>query len=1021
VQAIRELLQDRSPDEIAGCLGSGARYVAQIVPEVGEFSGVDPGSMASLDTEATRFSAFDATTAFLKAAAAKRPIAIVLDDLHAADVATVRLLEFLARNLHGARILAVATHRSGAEYRDPEVGSVLTSLAGSGRRLVLGGLDRNEVLELAATRTPGARPDWLIDRLHAHTEGNPLFVDEVIRLLMAQGALADPGTLVAGRLPVPDGVRDTIRRRLDPLGPDTRRVLASAAVIGPRFALETLASITGDSSAELVGHLDDARRAQLVEEDPEDVGRYRFAHTLVRETLYESLGGQERIALHGAVGDALAVLYGDRHDVPLSELAHHFLQAAPAGDPGGRAVDYAARAGERALESMAYEQAIELFGKALRALDLGPSNPTRRGSILLSLGQAEMRAGRLSAGRATLAKAAEVARHVDDPELLSCAALASAPWGLATAMSDEQGLVPLLEEALERLPPADGELRARLLARLAAAQYWSAPAELREALAGEAIEMARRVGDPSTLALVLSDAHLATWDPDSPARALPWAGEIYALAESVGNTELAMAAHSWRISLLLELGRMALADHEIEVFAESATRLHQQRAQAQSLLHRCARCLIGGDFEQAERLLESAAGYAGLLQQDQILSMRLAALAFVMRQAQGRLGELEGAVRQFAESQPAMPVWRGALLAVLRQTGSEPELRREYERLAADGFDSIPRDNLWLPTLAFLAECAFHLGDSRGARRLLELLAPYAGRNVVTPDVAYFGPVDRYLALLAAAAGEREEAAHWFESARALAGAMGAEPTCERLALDEAEVFGGGSSERAPEGRPAEGRPPVDRPPVDRPPEPAPVGGGGQLRRMGDMWELSSGGVQFHLKDAKGLHHLACLLAHPGRECPARALVAAAAPATGAAAPDAELSLRHGGEDDTGPLLDARAKAEYRQRMSELQEDIEEAEAFNDPERASRARAELDSLTRELSAAVGLGGRDRRSGGSAERARVNVTRALRATVDRVQQQDAGLGHHLQTCIRTGLFCSYDPGPGAGAWDVRASG
>ncbi|HET8672724.1 MAG TPA: AAA family ATPase [Thermoleophilaceae bacterium] len=1004
VQAIRELLKDRTAEEMAENLGSGAGYVAQIVPDVGELAGINPGSAPSLDSEATRFSAFDATASFIKSAASQRPIVVVLDDLHAADVATVRLLEFLARNLHGARILAIGTHRTAPEHRDSEIADALAALAGSGRRLVLGGLGRDEVLELAAARAPGSRPDWLIDRIHELTEGNPLFVDEVIRLLTAQGALAEPGALASGRLPLPEGVRDTIRRRLDPLQPATRRVLASAAVIGPRFAVETLAGISGQSSSELVGHLDEAQQARLVEELPEGVGRYRFAHALVRETLYESLGAQERIALHRAVGETLAGLHSHRPDVPLSELAHHFLQAAPAGDPHGRAVSYAARAGELALDSMAYEQAIELFGGALRALDLGPRDPARRGSILLSLGQAEMRAGRLAVGRATLAKAAEVGRQVADPELLARAALASAPWGLATAMSDEQGLVPLLEEALKRLPTADGRLRARVIARLAAAQYWSAPAERRQALAHEAIAMARRVGDPATLAFVLSDAHLATWDPDSPERALPWAGEIYALAGHVGNTELAMAAHSWRISLLLELGEIATADHEIEAFAEAATRLHQQRAQAQSLLHRCARSLIAGDFERAERLLEEAAGYAGLLQQDQILGMRLAALAFVMREAQERLEELEPAVRQFAESQPAMPVWRCALLSVLRQAGRDDELRRQYEGLASDGFASIPRDNLWLPALAFLAEAATRLGDGDGARRLLELLEPYAGRNVVTPDVAYFGPVDRYLALLAATAGQRERAARWFESARALATSMGAKNTCERLDRDEAETLGSRSpAQRAAAAAPA-------------------AAGGGRLCRRGDMWELSTGGSQFHLKDAKGLHHLACLLANPGREFHALELVAAAGPATSAsAAADPDLSLRRGGEDDTGPLLDARAKAEYRERIGELQEEIEEAEAFHDPERASRARAELDSLTRELSAAVGLGGRDRRGGSSAERARVNVTRSLRATVDRVQQHDAALGHHLHTCIRTGLFCSYDPGPGAARWDVRASG
>ncbi len=395
-----------------------------------------------------------------------------------------------------------------------------------------------------------------------------------------------------------------------------------------------------------------------------------------------------------------------------------------------------------------------------------PGEAERRAAILLSMGQAEMRAGRLDAGRATLRAAADLARGIGDSELLARAALASAPWGFATALSAEKGLIPLLDEALEQLPEADGALRARLLSRLASALYWSAPAERREQLVGEAIAMARRVGEPATLAFVLSDAHLATWDPDSPERSLPWAAELYALAERLGNMELAMTAHSWRVSLLLELGELATVDQEIETVAQAANYLHQQRAQAQSLLLRCARELIVGRFDEAEALLTEATEYAALLQQDDILAMNLAAHAFVMREVQGRLGEIEAAVQQFADDQPAMPVWRCGLLSVYLQSGRSTELRREYERFAADGFASLPRDNLWLTALALLAEVCSHLGDEKGARELRALLEPYSGRNVVTPGVAYLGPVDRYLGLLATVAGDHDQAAAWFASAR---------------------------------------------------------------------------------------------------------------------------------------------------------------------------------------------------------------------------------------------------------------
>jgi hypothetical protein len=1000
VQAIRELVRARPAEEVIEDLGSGASYVAQIAPEVAEVVPGAQDSAPSLDSEATRFTAFDATSSFIRASAARVPILLVLDDLHAADIATIRLLEFFARGLRGSRVLAIGTYRAAEPGVDHGTAAALADLARAGRRLLLGGLSQGEVEELAAAHSPDAHSRHLIERLHALTEGNPLFVDEVMRLLVAEGALAGPDALARGRLPVPDGVRETIRRRLDPLAPEVVDTLKTAAVIGPQFALEVLAQVVSADRTRLLAYLDEASEAGIVEELSATPGGYRFAHALIRETLYEELPAQSRVALHAEIGETLVELYKGRADVPHSELAHHFLQAAPAGDPL-RAAEYATLAGRDALDSMAYEQAIELFGEALGAVDLASDDPALRTPILLAMGQAEMRAGRLPSGRATLQKTAYEARRAGSDELLAQAALASAPWGLATAMADEEGLIPLLEEALDRLPKADGPLRARLLARLAAALYWSAPPERRHALADEAIAMARRVNDPATLAFVLSDAHLATWDPDSLERSLPWASEIYGLAERVGNTELAMAAHSWRISLLLESGDMATVDQEIETFTANARRLHQQRAQGQATLHRCARALMIGDFHEAERLLAEAGEYAGRLQADQIFAMRVSGLLFAMYEVQGRLGELEGAVRQFADAQPAMPVWRCALACVYLQTGRDDDLRREYEQFAAAGFSTLPRDNLWMLALAFLAQACHHFGDAERAPWLRELLEPYSGRNVITPDVAYFGPVDRFLALLAATEGDRERAAAWFASARALAESMGARPTLARIDAEEQAALG-------------------DRKPRTAEPQPAAAPEPRSLRRHGDVWEVSSGETSFHIKDAKGVQHLALLLANPGQEFHALELVGGGAVSATGALPDQEMTIRARGQDDSGPLLDPQAKAEYRQRVSELQEELEEAEAFNDPERVSRARDELEFLEAELSAAVGLGGRDRRAGGSAERARVNVTRALKGAVDRIAEYDEALGHHLRTCVRTGTFCVYDPGPGSDPWEIDSS-
>jgi hypothetical protein len=193
------------------------------------------------------------------------------------------------------------------------------------------------------------------------------------------------------------------------------------------------------------------------------------------------------------------------------------------------------------------------------------------------------------------------------------------------------------------------------------------------------------------------------------------------------------------------------------------------------------------------------------------------------------------------------------------------------------------------------------------------------------------------------------------------------------------------------------------------------------LAREGDVWRLDYEGRVLRVRDAKGMRHLALLLANPGIEFHA---VDVAVAAEGGAAPgggSADGLAVRAGTGDAGPALDSQAKAEYRSRLEDLRAEIEEAEAFNDPERAARAREELEFIAHELSAAVGLGGRDRRLASASERARVNVTRALRREIRRIAEEDARLGRELETTVRTGTFCAYEPDPRRPvAWDVDAA-
>jgi CheY-like chemotaxis protein len=189
------------------------------------------------------------------------------------------------------------------------------------------------------------------------------------------------------------------------------------------------------------------------------------------------------------------------------------------------------------------------------------------------------------------------------------------------------------------------------------------------------------------------------------------------------------------------------------------------------------------------------------------------------------------------------------------------------------------------------------------------------------------------------------------------------------------------------------------------------LGGTALFRREGEFWTVAFEGAAFRLRDSKGLHYISALLREPGRERHSLDLVGSQFPPQGSAMrartePDAGLHA----VGDAGPVLDPQAKAQYRARLDELEEDLREAEQWNDPERAARAKEERELLAHELASAVGLGGRDRKVGSDAERARINVTRAIKAVLDRIAEHSPALGKHFEATLRTGTFCSYVPDP-----------
>ena len=399
VQAIRSYVAEREPEELRSEMGPGAADIAEIVSEVREKLPDLEAAPPLDDPEQTRFRLFVSIAAFLKGASAAQPLVVMLDDLHWADKPSLRLLEFVAREVSGARLLLIGAYRDMDVSRGDPLAQTLGELTRDRlfERVLLRGMTEEDVsrfLEVATGLTP---LPGLASDLHARTEGNPLFVTEVVRLLVQEGELT-PERLskrTTWTVRIPEGVREVIGRRLDRLSELCNETLTVASVIGREFEMAKLDRLMDPSTSSgqdlsedwLLDVLEEALSARIIEELPAAVGRYQFTHSLVQETLVEELSLTRRARLHARIAETLEALYGPEAEANAAELAHHFVQAEPVlGNE--RLVGYSLIAGEFAMASHGYEEATAHFQRALTAKESQPMD-SETAAALFGLGLAQ--------------------------------------------------------------------------------------------------------------------------------------------------------------------------------------------------------------------------------------------------------------------------------------------------------------------------------------------------------------------------------------------------------------------------------------------------------------------------------------------------------------------------------------------------------------------------------------------------------------------------------------------------------
>ena len=912
------------------------------------------------DESAIRFRTYDLAATYLRSRAAQRPLVVVLDDLHWADVSSLRLLVFLARQLHDAAALVIGT------YRDVEVTAgdhparpLLAELAGQAELIQLTGLTAEEVGQLIETVCEERPQAPLIKTVHDRTAGNPFFAQQIARLLAAQGAPLDRAPVTG----VPPAVGDVLARRLARLPGRAVDLLGVASVVGRRFPIATVAAISGVPAEAAVPLLDRAVRAAVLEQD--EPGHLRFSHDLFRDVVYDGLSAARRPTLHLSVAERL-----EKHAGPAAnaaEIAYHRSTAWPLG-ARDRAVAALIAAAQEATARTAFDEAAAWLR---RAIDVADDATSADLVMVCEYGDALRRAGHGEEARAALAGAAARARATGDTEQLARAAFGVHRITTLTE-SPRSGVIALLEEALAALDATgstDGGAARWLLSAALARELADGPhRDLSRAvgLASAAVEGARAAGEAGVLAYALFALADVRWEPGTATERLSIAGELAAAAADAGELELVLEAHLCRLAALLELGDPSFPV-ELGTFTQMAERAAIPRYLYLARSRQATVASLTGPLETADQLIDEAAAYGERIGEPDtwgVQASQLAGLAYI-RHDWTRLSRLAA-----ARGQALMPPeFALHLRAWLLLEAGEKAAAAALVASIPDG----PTTYRWRHTamLTSDAELAAAAGDRNRCATRYEQLLPMAGEfAVVGAAVFTTGPVALQLGLLAAALGRWDDAAAHLDDATRRCDRLGAALLAARARTERARV-------RTETGG---------------------DGGGNVFRRDGDTWTLAFGGRSVPLRDAKGLRDLAVLLAAPGREVAATELIAGVA--TAAAAGLATLGAN--------PVLDDRARAAYRTRLARLDEELAEADTHHDIERSARLAAERDALIDELTYAAGLGGRRRRMGDVTERARTTVTARIRDAIGRIERVHPGLGRHLRASIVTGARCSYRP-------------
>ncbi len=948
--------------------------LAQLLPET---AGTTAGN--DLQPDHAKFALLESVRRFLQEAAAEGPLLVVLEDLHAADVDSLILLQHVARHSETMPIMFVGTYRElEARMRDSMEPLWLT--ARNARVLQPQRLDEERIAEFLQAQAGEAATDDKVSALFEATSGNPLFLTELVGLM---GRTSD--------VTLPQTVQQVIEQQLELLPQATVQLMTKAAVLGRGCRVATLASLTGVSVQDAEATLEPGVTAgTMYASQP---GWFRFSHALHREVLYNSLPQTERQDLHVAAAAVVRRAIDDGDEDCWTAYANHLDRSGPDNRP--QAVAAWRNASRRAKARLAFDDAAESLKSALRTFGDGPRfDPAERCALLSEVAEAMYLAGDVAGGRERCREAFAIAQTLEDPGLMAVTAIA---WGNAFVVASvDADMIAALRACLEVLDEDDVRNRSKIQARLAAALQPAENPDEPMQMAREALALARTVDDPQNLYVVLKSAIGALMDFAPPDERLALNREFESLAREFDFISGQFRSHLRMTIDAAELGDRSLVIKSIDSCQQIADRIGLPHYLWRAAAARAMQAIIEGRFATAATLIDEAQAHADLcgdlearvtlpLQRFMLLvewdSPETTPLADIRTQLEDAYQGGMAGTRFFVEPFVAAFTEDASGSGAAALVSNEMIVERTFT--GGDRF-----------SLANLGELAAAAGRMDLALRAYERILPSADTCLTTGLMGscWCGPVALSMGVIAIADQRPDDARKHLEQALIVAEGMNARPFIARIWRLLGELIGSDAyRERADKmfrelGLRANRRAPVSNEPVARSSD-------FELRRDGEVWQVSYAGQQATMKNSKGLEMLARLVAAPDTELHVL---------------DLSGAIPEVATGDAGPELDDQARAAYQTRLADLAEELEEAQSLGDIGRADELRGELEFLQQELSRAFGLGGRQRRAGSAAERARVNVRRRIKDAIQRISDSHPDAGRYLDNSIKTGTYCRYSP-------------